>query len=340
MTRKEAGVHVSTTPVDRHRRRLAFGLPAAAAAFSSGASWAQATYPSGPIRLVIPNGPGTASDNYGRLIGNELSKRLSTPVIVDNRAGAEGRIAARYLITTPPDGQTLFLGTTSTHAVNPVMFRNNGYDPLKDMTTIGLLSRNYSALCVGRDSPIRSYQDLIVAARAANGRMNMGGGTSAGAIGTRAFLSQTGLEMLYVPYKGSAAALTELMAGRLDAMLVDLSIGMAQIRAGSIRVLATTGARRLASLHPSIPTLQELGVTGFQMTGWSVLSAPSGLKAAVAERLNAYVREIMAQPEVAQHFTGNGSEILLLPPAEANDFVREEIHRWAKMMAQSGITPE
>lgn len=309
------------------------------AALALGAAQAQDSYPNRPIRLVVPNAPGTTSDIYGRVILNELSKRLKVPGIVDNRAGAEGRIAARYFITTPPDGYTLFLGTTSTHAINPVMFRNNGYDPVRDMTTIAMMTRNYVALSVPAGSPVRSVADLLARARAAPRKLNIAAGSSLTNIGSNAFLALSNIEMTFVPYKSTAGALTELMAGRADAMFVDLGNGIAQMRAGTIRPIATTGAARLKIL-PDVPSMEEAGFPGFQMTGWSVLSAPAGVPPAIADKLNGEIRSMLGDPEVARHFTGNGSEIFFAGVDEANAFVQSESRRWADMMKRSGIAPE
>lgn len=308
-------------------------------AFALPRAWAQNNYPNRPIRIVVPNGAGTGSDTYARIVGQELGKRWNVPVIVENRAGAEGRIAARYIVTMPADGHTLFLGTPSTHAINPLLYKNAGYDPARDMTTIALMSRNYVALCVPAASPIKSVADLIATAKATPGKMNMGGGTSFMQIGTLAFLSLAGVEATYVPFKSSAAAVQELMAGRVDAMFVDLQNAMPQIRGGTIRVLATTGPARL-KLLPDAPSIQESGFPGFQMSGWGMLGGPAGLPAPIVEKLNNAVRSVLAMPEVARNFTGNGSELVSATPAEANEFINGEIRRWKDMMARSGVKPE
>lgn len=313
----------------------------AGSALACAPALAQTDYPTPgrTIRIVVPNAAGTTSDTFARTIGNELSKRWKVPVIVDNRAGAEGRIAARYFITTQSDGYTLFLGTTSTHAINPVLLKNNGYDPLKDMTTIALMTRNTMALCVPPSSPIKSVAELVAASKASGGKMNLAGGSSFAAIGTQALMSQAHLQATYVPYKSTAAAMQDLIGGHADAMFVDLGNGMPQIRAGTIRALATTGGRRQKSL-PEVPTMEEAGFPGFQMTSWSMLAAPAGLPLAIAEKLNAEVRSILTVPEVVALFTGNGSEIAPLPRAEADEYVKVEMKRWSEMMARSGIKPE
>ncbi|MDO9435901.1 tripartite tricarboxylate transporter substrate binding protein [Hydrogenophaga sp.] len=326
--------------VSPSRRELCIHLLAASAlACAPALALAQADYPNRVIRIVVPNAAGTTSDTFARTIGDELSKRWKVPVIIDNRAGAEGRIAARYFITTPPDGYTLFLGTTSTHAINPVMVRNNGYDPIKDMKTIALMTHNTMALCVPVSSPIKSVADLVAASRAAPGKLNLAGGSSFAAIGTQAFMSQAQMQATYVPYKSTAAALQDLIGAHADAMFVDLGNGMSQIRAGTIRALATTAAHRQKSL-PDVPSMEESGFPGFQMTSWSILSAPAGLPPAVADKLNAEVRLILAVPDVVRLFTGNGSEIVSSPRVEADDFVKAETKRWSDMMVRSGIKPE
>lgn len=300
---------------------------------------AQTDYPNRLIRIIVPNAAATTSDTFARTIGEELGKRWKVPVIVENRTGAEGRIAARHFIATPPDGYTLFLGTTSTHAINPVMAKNNGYDPIKDMQTIALMTRNYMALCVPPSSPLKSVADLVAASKAAPGKLNLAGGSSFAAIGTQAFMAQAKIQATYVPYKSTAAALQDLMGAHADAMFVDLGNGMIPLRAGSIRALATTGAQRLRSL-PDVPVMEESGFPGFQMTSWSILSTPAGLPPAIADKLNAEIRSILAVPEIARIFTGNGSEIVSAPRADADAFVKSETVRWSDMMARSGIKPE
>lgn len=326
-------------PFPSMRRRHFCTTLLSSAAFAVSPATAQSSYPNRLIRIVVPNAAGTTSDTFARTIGSELGKRWKVPVLVENRAGAEGRIAARYFITTPPDGYTLFLGTTSTHAINPVLLKDNGYDPLKDMTTIALMTRNTMVLSVPSSSPIKSLTELLAAAKAAGGKMNFAGGSSLTAIGTHAFFAQANMQAAYVPYKSTAVALQDLVGAHADAMFVDLGNAMAQIRRGSIRALATTGARRQKAL-PDVPTMEELGFAGFQMTGWSVLSAPAGLPADIGDKLNGEIRAILNVPEVAAVFASGGSEIDPARQSEADAYVRAETRRWSEMMARSGIKPE
>lgn len=326
-------------PLSSSRRRLLCAGLAAASVLAGTPALAQGDYPNRLIRIVVPNAAGTTSDNFARVIGNELSKRWKVPVIVDNRAGADGRIAARYLVSTPPDGYTLFLGTTSTHAINPLLFKDAGYDPVKDMTIIALMTQNSVALCVPAASPIKSLREFLAAFKAPREPKNIAGGTSLVAIGTQAFLSMANLQMTYVPYKSTAAALQDLMGGQVDAMFVDLGNGLSQIRAGTLRALATASTTRPKAL-PEVPTLEEAGFPGIQMTGWSVLAAPVGVAPAVVDKLNREVLSIMSVPEVAKVFTGNGSEIVSMNAAQANDYVRSENRRWRELMARSGIKLE
>ena len=300
---------------------------------------AQNDYPNRLIKLIVPNAAGTVSDALARVLGQELGKRWNVPVVVENRAGAEGRIAARHFVTTPPDGYTFFIGASSTITINPVLYKDPGYAPLKDMTTVALTTRNWLTLSVPASSRIKSVAELVAAAKGAPGKLNMAGGSSAVLIGTHSFMRQANLEMTYVPYRSSAAALNDLLGGQVEAMFVDVSSAAPHVRSGALRVLATTGATRHKWLA-EVPTMEESGFPGFEMVVTGMVMAPAGVPASVVEKLNREVRSVFANPDFSKQFTGNGSEVMLASPAEATRIVRDESSRWSELMKRSGLKPE
>lgn len=292
-------------------------------------------YPAKRITLVLANGPGTTSDIYGRLFANELSKLMNVAVVVDNRAGADGQIASRHVAAAAPDGYTLYLGTSSTHAVNPVLLNNIGYDPVKDFSAITLMSRNNFMLAVPSSSPIKTLKEFLDQAKAGR-NFRIAGATSTGMIASKAFEKMSGSAMTYVTYKTTAAALTELIAGHIDAMFVDIPNGVNAVADGTIRPLAVTSGARLPAF-PDLVTFTESGFPGFEIISWAVICGPANMPKPIVDKLNAAFAKIFAKPEVTKVFAANGSQLMISTAGEADRFVATEAKRWAELMRVSGV---
>ncbi|WP_439548953.1 Bug family tripartite tricarboxylate transporter substrate binding protein [Falsiroseomonas sp.] len=299
---------------------------------------AQGTYPVRPIRLIVAAPPGGGGDTVGRLVAGGLSTRLGQPVVVENRAGAAGNIGAEALVRAAPDGYTLLLPFTG-HVINPSLFRRLPFDPVRDFAPVALVASNQTVLVVRTNSPYRSLQDLIAAAKAAPGRLN-GGFLPASTqhLATEMLFHQAGIEAVGVPYRGNAQAMNDLLGGSLDFMFYTMT-AVPQIEAGQLRALVVTEPRR-SRLLPDVPTTAEAGLPDLVAPGWYGLLAPAGTPAPVIARLSEAVRTVLAEEEVRTRLAAIGCEPLASTPEEFVEFIRREIPRWASVVRAARIEPQ
>lgn len=322
-----------------NRRAFAAILALACAAAAPHAS-AQ-TYPSKQIRLVVPYPPGGSADILARTLGQQVSTSIGQPVVIDNRAGAGTAIGARDVAAAAADGYTIILGTVSSHAMNPVVTPGVGYDPIRDFTPITPVASIPFALVVHPSVPARSIQEFLDLAKRQPGKLTF---ASAG-IGTSNHLagellkSMAGIDMLHVPYKGSAPALADLLGGRVTAMFDLLLTTMKHVKAGSVRPLAVTSAAR-SPLMPEVATFIEAGLPQYEVTAWFGIFSPAGTPAAVVEKLNAEFVKAVRVPEVTQRLEGLGAEPLAGSAGEFSQFVRAEYDKWARVIKAAGISSE
>ena len=317
-------------------------LTALIAAVSAGAAPAAAqTYPSRPITLVVPFPPGGSATIIARIIADKMSEGLGQQIVVDNRGGAGGSIAARQVAKSAPDGATLLLAFTGTLAVSPLIFANVGYDPRKDFAGIGLIGMAPSVLAVHPSVPARSVADLIGIAKAEPGKIQYG---SPG-IGTTNHLAgellaaMTGIKITHIPYKGTGPAITDLLGGHIAMMFAPIPAAHGNVSAGALRALGVTSLKR-SSLWPDIPTVAETGLPGFEVVQRSTLLAPAGTPRTIIERLNKELNAVLATDEVRRRLAVEGGEPVPGAPEEyAADIDREEM-RWAKLVATIGLKGE
>ena len=317
-------------------------LTALIAAVSAGAAPAAAqTYPSRPITLVVPFPPGGSATIIARIIADKISQRLGQQIVVDNRGGAGGSIAARQVAKSAPDGATLLLAFTGTLAVSPLIFANVGYDPRKDLAGIGLIGMAPSVLAVNPSVPARSVADLIGIAKAEPGKIQYG---SPG-IGTTNHLAgellaaMTGIKITHIPYKGTGPAITDLLGGHIAMMFAPIPAAHGNVSAGALRALGVTSLKR-SSLWPDIPTVAETGLPGFEVVQRSALLAPAGTPRTIIERLNKELNAVLANDEVRRRLAVEGGEPVPGAPEEyAADIDREEL-RWSKLVATIGLKGE
>ncbi|MDO9708983.1 Bug family tripartite tricarboxylate transporter substrate binding protein [Paracraurococcus lichenis] len=301
---------------------------------------AQGDWPQRPIRIVVPFPPGGATDLLGRLVADGLSTRLRQPVQVENLAGGGTVVGARAVASAAPDGTTLLLATSTTLAVAPALHRALPYDPVRDFAPIALLATVPFLLVVRADGP-PDLAALLAEARARPGALAYG---SAGPgtphhLGMEMLAGMAGLRLNHVPYRGSAAALTDLLGGRITAMVVDLAPALPQLRAGALRPLAVTTAARLPDLA-DVPTIAEAGLAGYEMGAWQGLLAPSGTPGAVVARLAAEVLAALGTPEGTRRLASIGLAPMLRGPEEFAAFLPAEIARWAPIVQASGARAE
>ncbi len=302
------------------------GLMTLAGLAAAGAARAQTSdFPNRPIRVVVPSPPGGPPDLILRAIGPKLQAALGQPVITENRAGGGGLVGTAFVARQPADGYT-WLFTTASHTNIPPFNDNVTYDPVRDFTHVTLAAQNFGqALVVHPSVRATNLQELIALARANPGKLtyaNAGNGT-ASHIPAELMKSMTGTDILSVPYRGVAEATADLLSGRIDMFFVGTQIALEHVRAGRLRCLALTGARRWKGL-PDIPTMQEQGLTGFEVVNWFGLWLPAGAAPALVQRIHAAVAAAVAEPDVRQSFDTLGLEGVAMPPGRFAAFVAEQ----------------
>jgi len=298
-----------------------------------------ADYPSKPITIVVPFAAGSGTDQQARIFASAMTSEYNIPVVVDNRAGASGMIAAQYVARAAPDGYTLLMTTNTTHAANEFLFKRLPYDPVKDFTPITLLGKGQMMLVVPPSSPIQSLPDLLAAARKRPGEMNFGSGSASSRVAGEMLKQLAGVDVVNIPYKSNPMALTDLMGGQVDFMFADGPTAIPLVDAKKLRALATSGAKRV-SLTPDVPTVQEEGVKDYDMTYWTAVYLPAGAPADMTKRLNEMFVKI-AQGQAWHKFQAStAGEVATTTPEGLADFQAAESQKWGKTIKAAGIVPE
>jgi tripartite-type tricarboxylate transporter receptor subunit TctC len=321
------------------RRRLFLGVSLGLAAAGGAASVVRAEdYPSGAVTLVVPFTPGGSADFLGRIVGDQIAHGLGQPVVIDNRPGAGGSVGSALVAKADPDGHTLLLGHIGTLAFNPSLYPKLPYDPVADFAPVSVVARLPNVLVVNPEVPANSVSELIDYARQHPGELNYssGGNGSAAHIAMAAFASAAGLDLVHVPYKGTAPGVTDLIGGRVQLTMTGGPAVLPFARAGKLRALAVSSATRLAS-EPELPTIAEAALPGFEASQWYGIVAPAGTPEPIVQRLNAAVRQAMASPEVAAKLANEGAEPWPTSPAEFHDLIAADIARWGQLIRDNGI---
>ena len=310
---------------------------AAAFVFSAGASLAQ--YPNKPIRMVVPFPPGGTADVVGRIIAQPVGQSLGQSIVVDNRAGADGALAALLVINAAPDGYTIFFASNSPMSAVPALHRNPPYDPRRDFTPITLIGRFTFFLFVNPAVPAKTLAEFIDYARANPGKLNYGSGNTT-AIVTMAQLSMlAGLNMTHVPYKGDAPTTADLIAGRVQAAMMTIAPAFPLAREGKLRILATLLPKRSA-LAPDVPTMAEAGMPGVSVAPWAGMFAPAKLPKDVTARLSREFNAALKRPEVLEQLARQGFEGQGSTPEELAQHVRDQMDVWARVIREAKIPVE
>ncbi|MSP45712.1 MAG: tripartite tricarboxylate transporter substrate binding protein [Xanthobacteraceae bacterium] len=296
-------------------------------------------YPNKPITIVTAFGPGSASDTITRVIAQPLGVALKQNVIVEARPGANGAISAMYIARAQPDGYTLLMTTNSPHSAAPFLMKNIAYDPVKDFSPVSRLGSFTLMLVVHPSIPAKTVKELIDYARANPGKLTFASGNSAGVVGGETLKHFAKLDMLHVPYKSSPQALTDVIAGRVSMMVADFTTGMPHVQSGALRALAMTRIKRSA-LYPELPTMDEAGVTGFDLDAWAGFVAPAKTPPDVIALLNKEMRAIIDNPETKTILARAGFEGFSSSPQELEDHIKVQLGKWEKMVKDAGIQPE
>jgi tripartite-type tricarboxylate transporter receptor subunit TctC len=318
-------------------RLVAAAALVAAAQCASAQSW-----PARPVHLVTPYAPGGPVDLSARLLAPKLQEALGQPVVVENKPGAGGNIGADFVAKSAPDGYTLVMGAIATHAINPALFPKMPYDPVRDFRHVALVVQVPNILVLNNDVPAHNVGELIDLLRKRPGKLDFASGStgSTGHLAGELFKQMTGTFMVHIPYKGSAPATADLFAGRVHLMFDNLASALPNIRAGKVRALAVTTLRR-SDFVRDIPTLDESGLKGFDMTTWWGVMAPAKTPQPVVERLAAEIGKAIESPEVRERLRAMGSETpAVRSPAQFTAFVERELKNYAGLVKRSGATPD
>src|SRR5262245_43156718 len=297
------------------------------------------SYPSRPITLIVPFGAGSGTDSVSRVVAQHLSVALKQNVVVENRPGANGAIAATYVARAAPDGYTLFVSTNSPHSAAPFLTKNIAYDPVKDFAPICRIGSFTLMLAAHPDVPAQSIAELITYAKANPGKLSFGSGNTSGIVAGETLKHWAGVNIVHVPYKSVPQALNDVLGGRVSMLFTDLTPGLPHVRTGALRALGVTRKVR-SSLIPEVPSFHEAGVTDFEMESWAGLFAPAGTPPEIVTLLNAEARRIIENPEVKARIAGIGFEAFASTPDELGDFVKVQLASWSQMIKDAGINPE
>ena len=304
---------------------------------SSAATAQPQSYPSKPIRFVVPYPAGGPLDTVARLLGQKVSESTKQPVVVDNKPGAGGNIGADSVAKSAPDGYTILMGAVATHAINPTLYASMPYDAQKDFIPVTQVASTPNVLVVNPSIPAGNVREFIAYAKANPGKLNFGSGStgSAGHLAGELFKAMAGVDMTHVPYKGAAPAMNDLIGGQIQLMFDNLASSLGQVKAGRIKALAVTTAKR-TSLAPELPTIAESGLPGFDISTWFGIFVPAGTPREVVERLHAEFTRALALPDVRERMLSLGAEPVGNTPAEFAAYIRGEADKYARVIKASG----
>lgn len=295
------------------------------------------TYPSKPIRIIVPFAVGGSSDIMARGLGKQLAEQMGAQVVVENRPGGGGGPAMQAVVSSTADGHTLLYGTIGTNSVAPLLFRNLPVDPVRDLQPVSILALNPSVLIVNAALPIQSLEDLIRYAKANPGKLSYAsaGNGSISHLATELLKTSAQIDMLHVPYKGGGAASADLLAGNISLMIETITNAMTLVKTGKVRAIATSGSRRWPTA-PDLPTFSEAGVPGYQVDSWTGLFVAAGTPAPVVDRINAELVKAARDPGYRTAMSNIGVEAVSSSPQEFASFVKAEMDKWGRVIQLTG----
>lgn len=323
-----------STPTFSRRRCIA--LAAALFAFTATAASA---FPDKPVTFIVPFAAGSATDQLARALGESLTAQTKQPVVVENKAGASGMLAAQAVARAPADGYTVLITTNTTHAANEHLYKKIGYDPVKDFAPVTALGKGGQVMVVNPKSPFKTVGDVIEHARKNPGKLSFGSGSSSSRTAGELFQQMAKVQILHVPYKSNPNAITDLLGGQIDMMFADMSTGVPQIKGDKLRALGVTASKR-SPLLPQVPTIAEAGVPGYEMGYWFAAYVPAGTPAPVVQRLNDLLKRATASAGAKAFFEGSGSEPFTTTPEGLAQFQSAETSKWGDIIKAAGIQPE
>ncbi len=331
--------HFPQSPSLTSRRTLIQFAAASGVLAGSPLVHAQASgFPNKPLRLIVPFPAGGTTDIIGRAVAQEFTKVLGQQAVVENRAGAGGNIGSEMVAKSPADGYTLLVNTVGTHGINQALYQKLPFDPVKDFAPVSLVAMVPNVLVVHPSVPAQNVKELIALAKSKPGRLNYassGNGTSIH-LAAELFKSMTGTFITHIPYRGSAPALTDLMAGQCDLMFDNLPSALPHIRSGKLRALGLTSAKPSAAL-PGVPTIEQAGgLAGYEASAWFGIMAPAGTPPEIVNRLQQVIARGLQQPEMRDRLAGQGAEPVGNTPEQYGVYIKAELDKWAKVVKVSG----
>jgi len=295
-------------------------------------------YPTRPITMVLPFPAGSGIDVTARLVADNLSTRLGQPVVVENKAGANGVLAATAVARAAPDGYTIFMTTNSSQSAAPYLMKSVPYDPVKDFAPISRMGNLPFIMVIGRSVPATDFASFVAYAKANPGKLNYASSNATGIVGGAMVSRLAGIQLAHVPYKSAPQAMQDLLRGEINMMFVDFPSGLPHVQSGAARALAVTTAERSA-LVPGVPSMKEIGLD-FDMASWNAIFAPAGTPQPIVVRLNKELREIVADPKVYARLRSFGFDAFTSTPEELGVFVKGELVKWGRWTKEAGIKPE
>jgi tripartite-type tricarboxylate transporter receptor subunit TctC len=297
------------------------------------------TFPSRPVSIIVPFGPGNAYDMMARYLADKLREATGQPFIVEAKQGALGGVASSYVARAVPDGYTILFGANSTHAANVHLFKKLSYDPVADFAPITTLATIPQVLVVSPTLGVNSLQELMAAAKRNPGKFNYGSSSATGRVASEAFRQMAGLDAVHVPYKTSSQAITDLVSGQLQFLITDAGLGVAQSQGGKVKALAITSSRRVPAV-PDLPTMAEAGLPGYEFVAWLALFAPAKTPPAIVRRLADLTNTVVKSPGMLEYL----AKMYALPfpgtPESLQQLIARDTARWGELIKAAGIVPE
>jgi tripartite-type tricarboxylate transporter receptor subunit TctC len=315
-------------------------IAALLATFAATGALAQSKYPDHPITFVVPFAAGSATDQLARALGASISADTKQAVVVDNKAGASGMMAAQAAARAPADGYTVLITTNTTHAANEHLYKKLPYDPVKDFVPVTGLGKGGQVLVVRADSPYKSVADILAKAKKEPGKLSFGSGSSSSRVAGELFKQLSATDILHVPYKSNPNALTDLLGGQIDMMITDTATGLPQIKGGKLRALGVSGTKRIALL-PDVPTIAEAGVKGYDMGYWFAAYVPAKTPQPIVDRLRELLVAGTKSATAKAFFESTGTDAWTTASSdELAHFQADEAQKWGRVIKAAGIEPE
>jgi tripartite-type tricarboxylate transporter receptor subunit TctC len=314
-------------------------LAALLAALAIAAPAVAQDYPAKGITFVVPFAAGSATDQIARALGQSVSEQTKHAVVIDNKPGASGFLAAQQVAKAPADGYTVFITTNTTHAANEHLFKALPYDPVKDFAPVTLLGKGGQIMVVNPNVPAKSVGDFIALAKKDPGKLTFGSGSSSSRIAGELFQQMAGVKLLHVPYKSNPLAITDLLGGQIDMMITDTATGLPQVKAAKVRALGVSSTRR-SPLAPDIPTIDEAGVKGYEMSYWFAAYVPAKTPPAVVKKLHELLVNATRSPTAKSFYESTGTDPVTSTPEELGKFQAAESQKWGRIVKAANITPE